>query len=246
MAEASAPTPPREAMARSRGVGVVMEDPICYHDCDCAVNTNVTQAGQTITTVNTIAERLKWARDRLGMTQIDLAKKAGVAQSTIGNIESGTRKNPRELLAIADAVLVYPAWLRSGKGPCESEQLEASPVAHGMSQPKLTVTPTTIEWGDLMETTLPAEFGLVIEDNSMAPDAPAGTLIWFERRTDARSPDWVLLVDDAGHWYIREYKERRPGHWEAHAVNRDFLPLDSIRDGLRVVAVYMGQKGRKG
>ena len=51
-----------------------------------------------ITAVNSIADRMKQAREAAGLTQPQLAKKAGVSPGTIGNIESGTRKQPRELL----------------------------------------------------------------------------------------------------------------------------------------------------
>ena len=67
--------------------------------------------------LNTLAGRLAWARDRLEISQDELAQRAGVSQGTIGNIESGIRKNPRELLAIAAAAGVQPLWLKSKKGP---------------------------------------------------------------------------------------------------------------------------------
>jgi transcriptional regulator with XRE-family HTH domain len=65
--------------------------------------------------VRTIAERLKHAREALKLSQGEVAAAAGVSQGTIGNIESGLRKNPRELLAIAEAVKVTPQWLKTGK-----------------------------------------------------------------------------------------------------------------------------------
>lgn len=58
------------------------------------------------------------------MSQGDVASNAGVSQGTIGNIESGARKNPRELLAIAAAVGVNAEWLKSGKGA------ELPPTSH--------------------------------------------------------------------------------------------------------------------
>jgi SOS-response transcriptional repressor LexA len=81
------------------------------------VNTYVMQAPVAITLVKTIGERLAWARERRGLSQPALAKLAGVSQGTIGNIEAGTRHNPRELLAIAAAAGVQAEWLKSGKGP---------------------------------------------------------------------------------------------------------------------------------
>ena len=37
-------------------------------------------------------------------------------QSTIGNIEAGLRKRPREILKIAAALGVLPQWLETGEG----------------------------------------------------------------------------------------------------------------------------------
>jgi transcriptional regulator with XRE-family HTH domain len=76
------------------------------------------QVSDQITLVKNIAERLKHARERLDPvpTQDEVAKKAGVSQGTIGNIESGARKSPRELLAIAKALGVNPQWLKTGEG----------------------------------------------------------------------------------------------------------------------------------
>lgn len=86
------------------------------HERDIYVNTNVMQKTRVITNVMTIAERLKQARDELGLTQIQLAAKAAVTQSTIANIENGIRKRPRDLVNLAKALNVDPAWLESGKG----------------------------------------------------------------------------------------------------------------------------------
>jgi len=66
--------------------------------------------------MNTLAERLTWAREQKGYTQDALAKKAGVSQSTIGNLESGLRLTARKILDIANAVGVDPMWLANGQG----------------------------------------------------------------------------------------------------------------------------------
>lgn len=74
------------------------------------------QVHRLITDVNHIAQRLLEARLSMKWTQGQLASAAGVSQGTIGNIESGLRKDPRELLAIASALGVSPDWLKTGKG----------------------------------------------------------------------------------------------------------------------------------
>lgn len=115
MAEAKAVAVGKAAIARSSGV---ITSPLCYHEGDFALLSNVMQVSCLITGVKTtIAERLTQSREAKGLTQEALARAAGVSQGTIGNIESGLRENPRELLAIAAAVGVSPQWLKSGQGP---------------------------------------------------------------------------------------------------------------------------------
>lgn len=90
------------------------------------------QARRILTVVNTIAERLKQAREDKGLTQPELAERSGVSAGTIGNVESGLRKNPRELLAIAAALEVNPEWLKTGKGPKSRDSVEQAPYSRGL------------------------------------------------------------------------------------------------------------------
>lgn len=83
--------------------------------------------------MNSIAQRLKQAREAAGMTQPALAEKAGVSQGTIGNIESGLRKRPRELLSIAAALGVNPSWLDTGKGQMRSGVVTPDEDSHGIA-----------------------------------------------------------------------------------------------------------------
>lgn len=93
------------------------------HERVCQVNTKVLDAQPLITFVktakqdwSTLAARMKWARERKGWSQGTLAKKSGVGQSAIGNIEAGERHKPREILEMAAALEVYPRWLGLGEG----------------------------------------------------------------------------------------------------------------------------------
>lgn len=84
--------------------------------------------------METLAQRLIAAREAKEWSQPELAKKAGVSQSTIGNLEAGLRKRPRELLAIAHALGVEPRWLETGigtmsKAPANYEIAERLPRA---------------------------------------------------------------------------------------------------------------------
>ena len=91
---------------------------------------------------------------------------------------------------------------------------------------------------------LPDVFKLAVPDTSMAPKVPQGTLVEFTRSLQPRPGDGVLVKDQDGHHYVRVYREKRPGHWEAYAINDAYSPLDSQADGLTVVAVLTAVAGR--
>ena len=66
--------------------------------------------------MKTLAKRLAWARQQKQLSQSDLARLAGVSQSTIGNLESGLRQSARRVVNIADALGVSATWLAEGTG----------------------------------------------------------------------------------------------------------------------------------
>lgn len=84
---------------------------------------------------------------------------------------------------------------------------------------------------------LPQKFRVAAPDDSMAPRVRKGEVLEFDTTLQPRAGDGVLVRDDAGNFYFRTYRERRPGHWEAAAAHPDVLPLDSQAAGLQVLAV---------
>lgn len=187
-------------------------------------------------------------------SQPALAKKTGVAQSTIGRIlRSEVNASGENLRKIADAYRVsvaslfldQDAFLRvieGGANPHDSSRSQA----HSMSHPPYQNVPTKIEWGAKRVGELPTEFGVHLPDDSMAPEAKAGALVWFERGLEPRPGDWVLVIDRANNWFMREYRQRRPGDWYAFALNSAFDTLEPSRDGIEVAAIFMGMKARRG
>jgi transcriptional regulator with XRE-family HTH domain len=67
-----------------------------------------------------LSERLAAARKKAGLSQQELADKVGVAQSTIGSLETGSRSTARKIAPIAAALGVNALWLAEGKGPREA------------------------------------------------------------------------------------------------------------------------------
>ena len=99
--------------------------------------------------MQTLAQRLKFARDKKGLTQEELAKASGTTQQYIQNIEAGVVKRPRKLEEIANAVGSSPAWLQFGTEAIEKLDAEAISLA--------------LSWMDLNEPTKSAIKNAVLE-----------------------------------------------------------------------------------
>ena len=80
-----------------------------------------TQQSEAVATMS-IGSRIGEQRCEIGWSQVRLADEAGVTQSAIGNIESGLRQRPRELVSIARA----PACLAGMAGDWQGAEDRAS------------------------------------------------------------------------------------------------------------------------
>jgi len=87
--------------------------------------------------VKTFGQRVRHARLRYGWTQKELAHASGLAQSAIGNYESGQRTEPSgaALLRLASALDVSPLWLSSGEGGMELPEAAPAGAGRGRARP---------------------------------------------------------------------------------------------------------------
>ena len=70
--------------------------------------------------MNTLAERLKAAREKLGLSQAQLAENVGLSQQSVAKIENGDTLHPRKIKEIAKALNVSQKWLLLGVKRTES------------------------------------------------------------------------------------------------------------------------------
>jgi len=71
----------------------------------------------------TIAERLRWARDQAGLSQGQAARALGLHRPTISQIEAGERRlKADEIKMFADLYDVREAWLLNGESVLPGEQ----------------------------------------------------------------------------------------------------------------------------
>ena len=86
--------------------------------------------------MNTLAERLRYARNLRNLTQKELAIRANVSQGAISNYENQFRYHPRNILRLATALNVNPLWLFHGTAPMEIViAIPASAVTEALGEP---------------------------------------------------------------------------------------------------------------
>ncbi len=90
--------------------------------------------------MNELKDRVLKRRKILGLTQQELAKKAGVKQQSIQQLEDGLVKRPRYLLELSSALDCDPGWLSSGKGTADFN-LSGQPYGPGSDNPPTSVPP---------------------------------------------------------------------------------------------------------
>lgn len=81
--------------------------------------------------MDTLAKRLRYARERAALSQSELARRVSVRPQAIQFIEAGRVRRPRSLVEIAHTLNVNPEWLLFGRGAVELGVREVSPPYPG-------------------------------------------------------------------------------------------------------------------
>lgn len=63
-----------------------------------------------------VGERIKQRRKELKISQADLARRVGISQATLSQLESNGSHSTREIARLAAALGVTALWLADGKG----------------------------------------------------------------------------------------------------------------------------------
>lgn len=140
------------------------------------------------------------------MTQIDLARKAGVSQTTISDIERGRNHGSTEITAIAAALGVNALWLADGKGPQYPGDAPNTVAFGQLHQVPLVSWVRAGDWTDVNDaladerktiaTTYRARartFALIVEGQSMEPKFPAGCTIIIEPDEDPKNGSYIVV-----------------------------------------------------
>ena len=188
---------------------------------------------------------------RLKLGAIELKARLGRGPSFWSDLLRGKKSFGEKLARDLEEGLQLPRGWLDAVGAELPASTNVERQAHNVSLPTLRMVPT-IAWGDLMTLwvrgELPQKFEAAAPDDSMIGKVRKGQNVTFQSVQGGIEPnggDGVLIADAAGNCYIRIFKPRTPGHWEAHATPQSgYLPLDSIKDGLQVLAVVVSVEAR--
>lgn len=200
------------------------------------------------------------ARVYAGLTQMAVRDALGVSQGTLSELEASASSSGR-VVEFAALYQVDASWLATGNGiepPSSLATIDLRPdpdriaevLAHAASPTAVTFPSQRarqfVPWRELDMHQLQAAFCVDAPDDSMAPIIKRGARVDFDRDIEPRTDDVVLLKDGGGVWYIRTYQQGPRSRWGARAENTSYLPMDSERDELEVIAVLTAVHGRRG
>ena len=184
-----------------------------------------------------------------------------MSAGTIGNIESGARKNPRELLAIAKAVGVRAEWLRDGKEPVHpSESDDSWPNSKAALIPVAGYAQLGKNgWYEEVEalgsdgfveghSSDPDAYALRVRGDSMFPAIRDGWYVVVEPNGTPTSGEYVAISLREGQKMVKEFLFRNTNGVAVQSVNggdRLTLSNDEILSVHAIGAVLMPSKHRE-
>jgi transcriptional regulator with XRE-family HTH domain len=198
-------------------------------------------------------------RERMGWSPRELGERIDTSRQNIENLEADAVDQPRYLPRLAKLMgystveelleLKVPPGVdlvlhdqTTGTVALIEVKQTGSGVAQSLSQSKFRMPSQPMSWGDLkMKTELDDVFEVVLEDDAMAPEFPAGTIIKFRKGSEAKFGDRVLLRDRTGEFHFREYTQTFDGEpFEGLATGRGFRNILPRQHGAAVVAIKAG------
>ncbi len=180
----------------------------------------------------TIASRVRFKRDELGLTQTELAERAGTSQQAIEQLENGKTQRPRYLPELANVLGVSVDWLVKGSGdanvtyvaphkPRQNYPLISKVQAGSWNEAVEAYTLRDIDhWYESDAHIQGQGFWLLVDGESMTSPSglsiPEGTLVLFDtgreavngslvvaKLTDSNEATFKKLIIDGAQRYLK-------------------------------------------
>lgn len=189
--------------------------------------------------MKTIGERVKYAREKIGISQTALAEAVGIRQPTISDLEKGGNQGTKKLNAIAKVLSVNLDWLEYG-----GTEIQPAPQMSNVTPVELPPRIPLINsvqaggWGQLIDlsqiedeiewvhSSRPARrhtFALRVQGDSMMPMFQDGSIVIVEPDEILKHGSYVIAkcnndtevtfkqyAIDAGRAYLRPLNTQYP------------------------------------
>jgi transcriptional regulator with XRE-family HTH domain len=195
-----------------------------------------------------IGDRIKTVRVEKGWSQAALARRSGVSQRTVSNLETNRNRTSRDLIAIARALRVNPLWLESGAGL----RIEGASGASALAPAPRELDPLRVRvigacafkdaWGSAFAA-IERSAGFVsyfsadsrvyairCTGDGLAPRLQHNELVVLEPSVVAQPGDEVLLKGNAG-VMLGRLKYRREGRLHLESLNAGAAPGAILEEG---------------
>lgn len=209
-------------------------------------------------------QRVYEARTEAKLTQIQLAVKVGMAQTTLVDAES-TSHGSSFTAQIAEATGVRAEWLASGAGPKHPQQAPAPEYAGTMNQVRRVIIIGTARLSEGADgfydevSTMPGAgdghidiaaadpnaYGLRVRGNSMTPAIRDGWYVLVEPNARPAVGEYVLVKLRNGQRMVKELLYQRAESIEVLSVNggkRDTIYREELESLQAVAAVVSPSK----
>jgi len=206
--------------------------------------------------MTTIAKRVQSKRSELGLTQAELAERAGTSQQAIEQLENGKTKRPRYLPELARALGCEIDWLITGTksgtnvAPAELGN-KRIPILSYVQAGLWTESQEYRSYDGGMSYLLVDDdvsdnaFALIIEGDSMAPKFNAGDKIIVDPEVYPVPGDFVVALDGVKNQTV--FKKFRPTGVDSHGndiyelvpLNDDFPTLRSETGKLTIIGTMV-------
>ena len=171
-----------------------------------------------------IALRVKARRADIGMTQVSLARLAGVSQQSVCAIERGAIKIPRALPKLAQVLGTTGRYLTTGveeDGAPLISVVEASKLKLKIQAIKEEKLGAGYKYLKPTEDLAGLSFAIRCQDNAMSPSVSLGDLLIIDLERKERPGDYVLLsaLDDI---LVRKVRMQTQDSKEYLPINQDY------------------------
>jgi len=177
--------------------------------------------------------RLRWARERRGLSQAQLGEKLGVSQAAIDQAERGLTVKPKFLPEAAEILDVPYNWIVGKAG--FQEVLQSELAARAFIAEVNQAGNETANWSIPPHATgLPAaqnknlEIREVVGD-SMAPEFRSGDFVLVNTADISPSPAGLFMIHDGHGLTLRRVEPLPSGNLRLSASNPAYSPMEAAK-----------------